>query len=870
MFRCSNIVRTGLRLTWFCVYSMLLSLGCVSVPSETLAAIKATHALVDDYAATETYRPWYYSRIGTDRGKMGDGVYEVNIGGGSVSVQVASGWAGVWTSLMHRAGDSADTLDPVRLLGPYVRDAFQFRIVGIEVDVSDGAGLFKLELKGADDSIIYQQTVTLNGGPKLLSFRTAPNQALKKLNWLIDGPGHVTVDELRLVIEGPELSTPAAVFLFSYGHLSQCYDPATGLVRDRARWPAQEYAAVPAIGMFALASTVAADLGYLEPERAVEIVAKTVDTLKLMPRHHGLLPHFLTNGDLTLGTEWSSVDTAIALLTSILAAQSVGLDNRELEAMLAGVDWHDLTDGFTRSVSHGYSEVGTKLTARWDTFGGEAFLLATALSAAVPGRAFLMEAHETPPTWDGSGFNDEIAALLLPMTGKDRWDNDWSAYRCQAYYRQLEYFLANPLYHDLGLLGLSASEVPEPWLIANEKQVYGAWGVGGHNDTPNDGSLLVGYPIVAPHYAAMVSTEHPKAADKLFEHLAAEFIFTPLNNVESLGHAFGENVPRWNGLKGAWNLALQTLGAGRRLSEANYGPYRALAANAFLNNGFDALIPLLGEAPCGSAIDTDGDGISNNLEVTVYGTDPNLADTDGDGLGDGIEVGIEGYDADTSTRTDPTIKDSDGDGRLDGNNGRDPCEDCDNDGQVDPGESDPSLPNAFIQFSKGWNLFSYPGEVPLEHATCQDLIDAWNAVDQIVKFNPTTGRFDNCDPRGRAGFTIMKGEAYFVHAIEETNEIWPWEPACPVRVLTPGTNLVGHSAAPADLGCFDWLAAQLPEGATTLHRFNSATGRFEACAYVDPDGSEKHLVGENFPIRAGHGYLLHSTASASAVFPGCH
>jgi hypothetical protein len=36
--------------------------------------------------------------------------------------------------------------------------------------------------------------------------------------------------------------------------------------------------------------------------------------------------------------------------------------------------------------------------------------------------------------------------------------------------------------------------------------------------------------------------------------------------------------------------------------------------------------------------DTDNDGLSDDDETTVYGTDPALEDTDGDGVGDGVEV----------------------------------------------------------------------------------------------------------------------------------------------------------------------------------------------------------------------------------------
>ncbi len=83
--------------------------------------------------------------------------------------------------------------------------------------------------------------------------------------------------------------------------------------------------------------------------------------------------------------------------------------------------------------------------------------------------------------------------------------------------------------------------------------------------------------------------------------------------------------------------------------------------------------------------DYDGDGISDLLEV-IYGYDPAEADTDGDGLLDGVED-ADGNGVVDSAETDPTEADTDGDGLLDGE------EDADHDGVVDPGETDPTNPN---------------------------------------------------------------------------------------------------------------------------------------------------------------------------------
>ncbi|HSA59933.1 MAG TPA: thrombospondin type 3 repeat-containing protein [bacterium] len=59
--------------------------------------------------------------------------------------------------------------------------------------------------------------------------------------------------------------------------------------------------------------------------------------------------------------------------------------------------------------------------------------------------------------------------------------------------------------------------------------------------------------------------------------------------------------------------------------------------------------------------DSDGDGLPNDLEEGVFGTDPNNPDTDGDGLSDGQEVASPFYPA-----CGPTDPDCDDDGVCDG------------------------------------------------------------------------------------------------------------------------------------------------------------------------------------------------------------
>ena len=80
--------------------------------------------------------------------------------------------------------------------------------------------------------------------------------------------------------------------------------------------------------------------------------------------------------------------------------------------------------------------------------------------------------------------------------------------------------------------------------------------------------------------------------------------------------------------------------------------------------------------------DTDGDGISDGDEVSIWLTDPTEADTDGDGLSDGVEIS-SGY-GNPPQQTDPRNNNTDGDAWDDGE------EDVNFNGQIDLNESDPT------------------------------------------------------------------------------------------------------------------------------------------------------------------------------------
>ena len=296
-------------------------------------------------------------------------------------------------------------------------------------------------------------------------------------------------------------------------------------MRDKAKDASGEFDAIQATGSLAAATAQADQLGVISRADAIQIVNTISDTLLLdLPRFHGLWPHWTTTSlegtpTITWGTEWSSIDTIIAAIGLLTAQQALGLDTAGTEQVLHDIDWDDLTkpDGM---ISMGYTYEGKRIPWAWDTFGGEGWLVELAYASATGSVAPL--AYPSPPTANGSGFIDELAWLFVPPpAGLDYWGTDWTAYRRAASDRQIRYYPSNyptSCFARLGLFGLSAAEVPDPSLVP-PASIYQAFGVGGRAPCANDGSALLGMPVVTPHYAGLIASLRPDEAIEMWDWL---------------------------------------------------------------------------------------------------------------------------------------------------------------------------------------------------------------------------------------------------------------------------------------------------------------------------------------------------------------
>lgn len=564
--------------------------------------------IVDDFVPQpyEGETLFFYNRLDGDRGQLGD--VQLDWGRENVTATINSGnWGGLWTSFQHPIHEN-NPVDFSAILPEQIDHAYQNTVTGLQVHVSDSSpnNRLKIELKDEQANLIrWSAAVTLTGGIQQLHFSLPTITNTTSLLWFMedaDVGNFVVMDQIALTVTNNITDISQAAFVWSYGMLLNNWDANTGLVRDQGRSASGEFDAVQSTGALAAATGIATQLGIVSEANAVQIITNISDTLLTeLPRFHGLWPHWVkltpTNTfTIVDGTEWSSIDTAIAAISLLEAQTALGLDTNRTEVFLREIDWNNLVR--VTGISHGYSYEGELLPYTWDTFGGESWLMQL-IYASATGQVAPMP-YPYPPTANGSGFIDELAWLFAPAPKTDYWGVDWQEYRSDAALTQINYYTNNYPSHcfaQLGLFGLSASEVPLPSAVP-PTQIYQAFGVGGRFAPANDGSILLGEPIVVPHYVGLIASLQPEDAQRFWEFIFNQNLFTPLNNVESfMFHENETNCERthWNHFKGSWNLSLQTLGWGRYLAEKqDQMPilWQSLTESEFLRSGYQLLAPL--------------------------------------------------------------------------------------------------------------------------------------------------------------------------------------------------------------------------------------------------------------------------------------
>lgn len=418
-----------------------------------------------------------FTHLGTDFGLMGPGDDRFESKGGPVKIKPDGGWTGIWHSLAGLAVDSNRDLDPTDITGLMGAPETRAPIRAVILEAG-GTGDLRLELADINRRPVWERKITLVPGqqPKLrFELQPAELGRIKFLNLVAEPGCSLELSSIGFEIERPQMSPEEWMFRISLGKLRRCHDPASGLTRDRAHAPPGVFDSVASTGMHALASAAAAAEGLLDRETVAAEIRKTTSVIASLPRADGFLPHFTVRREdgsawIHPGTEFSTVDTAIALHGLRLAATVLGLADvsADIGKIIGALDFDALTDpeGW---ISHGVAEDGkTPLIGQWRDWGGESALV-LALENMIPGRTSRGRMDPGPRVYRGIAFIIEIQSLFYPDF--DRPDPDllagtvWPNARRDLLSRQAAYigeqWPGSPAAL-AGIFGLSAGEAGMP------------------------------------------------------------------------------------------------------------------------------------------------------------------------------------------------------------------------------------------------------------------------------------------------------------------------------------------------------------------------------------------------------------------------
>jgi hypothetical protein len=197
---------------------------------------------------------------------------------------------------------------------------------------------------------------------------------LSRREFLVCGGAAVAAASLKLRAAEPNADLLTDIQRRACLYFYEQADPATGMVKDRARHTGPDshtISSIAATGMGLSAMCIAHANRYLDRKDAQRRAQLTLEFIARMPHQHGFYYHFIDmhSAERAFRSEVSSIDTAILLL-GVLHARAY-FDNRHIRQLATEiyerVDWKwMLNDGDT--LDHGWKPETGFLKSRWDSY----------------------------------------------------------------------------------------------------------------------------------------------------------------------------------------------------------------------------------------------------------------------------------------------------------------------------------------------------------------------------------------------------------------------------------------------------------------------------------------------------------------------
>ncbi len=371
-----------------------------------------------------------FTHFASDFGWMGPGGDRIDSRGGIIHVKPEGQWTGAWHSLAGLASQSFRSLDPTDLTGLEGPEEKRTGIRKLSVNAS-GHGTVRFELANVNRAVLWSSTLAIDSSSTAtyqFDITPFPKGNIKFMNWIAEPGCELQISSIGFIAERPEMSMEEWVFRISLGKLRRCHDVKSGFTRDRGHIPTGVFDSIASTGMQALGSALGAAEGIVPMDEVIAEISTTITALRALPKAAGFLPHFVhrdDSGRITIhpGTEFSTVDTAIALQSLLLATDILEMPaaRDDVIAMISALDFDAVTDS-EGWISHGFLDDGkTPISSNWGDWGGETALV-LALEAMVPDRTPRGRMSDSGEIYRGVGFIAELQSLFYPDFDKPEPD----------------------------------------------------------------------------------------------------------------------------------------------------------------------------------------------------------------------------------------------------------------------------------------------------------------------------------------------------------------------------------------------------------------------------------------------------------------
>ncbi len=483
--------------------------------------------------------------------------------------RTAHGWSSayLWMSVAGHSDDLSRTLEPTAPLPWPINAAGQPTIKGIRVKVK-GSGDFTIQLikrsslEPVDENPDAQTVIAQHHFAWFESDEYVEHEWLfseedavepfKLMTLVVDGAvgsPQLVVDEIGLLLEPkPGLTYYARTWLASAAQVFSCLDRESGYVREFSDFPINDMDNTAGMGLTSLVCAQGVELGFIDRADALEILNKTKENLLSLPNVDGILPHWSSANELGeivahaahdgfAGTEYSSIDTALALLPQLIAAKMLNASEvrTALLAFIRDIDFEAIAtvDNF---IGHGYSYEQEKLSSCWRLADGESALVNVLVKLSDPNsqygfnRQLADDDLDEDLVFQGRGFLAEIAALFYGEfggedLGADSFGLDWFDRRCKLLDKQ-RLCIGGPNF----LAGYSAMEIAS----AQGNHAYLVNGLSGYDrsvftpEAENDQTFGDEYNWGGVHYAIMSLSTRPEEADAVLHEMFEKGVCWPL------------------------------------------------------------------------------------------------------------------------------------------------------------------------------------------------------------------------------------------------------------------------------------------------------------------------------------------------------